>query len=286
MEYPAGVNPVGVMVGDFNHDNRPDLAVLNNNPPFGISILLGNGDGSFQKAALYGAGSNSRVGVVVDFDSDANLDLAVANWLNNNVSILLGNGDGTFQPHVDFQVGANPNAAAGADLDGDGKFDLVTANQSSNNISVLRGNGDGTFDMHVDYGTGAVPSSIIAEDLNRDGAPDVVVTNAADNTLSVLLNIGGTFVLTASSSNPSTLGQSVTFTTSVTASLQGVGTPTGTVTFKDGAITLGTTILVSGRATLTTSRLNVGDHEIRARYSGDGAFNPHKTAPIIQSVRP
>jgi hypothetical protein len=114
----------------------------------------------------------------------------------------------------------------------------------------------------------------------------LTAANIADNTVSVLLNTGGTFVTTTSSANPSKLGQPVTFTTTVTASLQGVGSPTGTVTFKDGAITLGTASLVSGQASLTTSRLNVGDHKIRARYSGDNTFNPHRADSLTQKVRP
>ena len=285
-QYPAGVNPVGIMIGDFNKDDKTDLAVLNNNPPFGISVLLGNGDGSFQKPVLHVAGSNSRVGVVADFNSDGNLDLGVANWLDNNVSILLGDGDGSFMPQIDFRVGANPNALAGADLKGDGTLDLVTANQSSNNVSVLLGKGDGTFARHADYTTGAVPSSVIVADFNKDGAPDVVSANASDNTVSMLLNRGGTFVKTTSSSNPSNLGEAVTFITAVTASLQGVGTPTGTVTFSDGALTLGTLMLQTGQATFTISRLNVGIHKIRAKYSGDATFNSHQAIPITQKVQP
>src|SRR5207248_10173662 len=61
MDYPAGVNPTGVLVGDFNRDNKLDLAALNNNQPVGNSILLGNGDGSFQTAMHYTGGT--RVGM-------------------------------------------------------------------------------------------------------------------------------------------------------------------------------------------------------------------------------
>jgi eukaryotic-like serine/threonine-protein kinase len=95
---------------------------------------------------------------------------------------------------------------------------------------------------------------------------------------------GGTFVTTTSSANPSRLGQAVTFTTTVTAILQGMGKPTGTVTFKDGALTLGTGTLTSGQASFTTSKLNIGIHKIRAEYSGDSTFNPHKAIAILQKV--
>ena len=147
--------------------------------------MLGNGDGSFRKQ--YDARTNPRVGLVADFNSDGNLDLAVANFLDNNLSILLGNGDGTFQTHVNYPAGTNPNALAGGDLNGDGKLDLVTVNYTSNNVSVLAGNGDGTFQSHVDFGAGSGPAQLAIGDFNTDGRLDIVTANNLDNTVSVLL---------------------------------------------------------------------------------------------------
>jgi hypothetical protein len=153
----------------------------------GISILLGNGDGSFQNPVLYPAGTNSRVGIVADFNSDGNLDLAVANYTDNDVSILLGNGDGSFRAPLNYPVGANPNALKGADVNGDGKLDLITANQGSNSVSVLLGNGDGTFHTHTDYPAGLGPSDVAVGDFNADGRLDLAIADNSGARASILL---------------------------------------------------------------------------------------------------
>jgi len=185
--YPAGVNPVGVLVGDFNGDGKLDLAVLDNNQVPGVSILLGNDDGTFQNPVAYQVGENPRVGMVADFNGDGKLDLAVANYTDSDISILLGNGGGSFQAPVNYPVGANPNVLWGADLNRDGKLDLVTANQGGNSVSVLLGNGDGTFQAHTDYSAGQGAQGLAVGDFNADGRLDVAVADNFSNTMSVLL---------------------------------------------------------------------------------------------------
>jgi hypothetical protein len=85
----------------------------------------------------------------------------------------------------------------------------------------------------------------------------------------------------ASSLNPSTFGQSVTFTATVTSS---GGTPPGQVTFKDGSTTLGTATLASGKATLATKTLSVGSHSITAVYGGSTDFSGSTSAVLSQVV--
>ena len=160
-------------VGDFNGDGKLDLVVANelsNN----VSILLGNGDGTFQAAVSYGAGMT--LFAVADFNGDGKLDLAVANIENDYVSILLGNGNGTFKATVNFGAGIQPTAMAVADFNGDGKLDLVVGGVDSDNVnvvSVLLGNGDGTFQAAVNYSTGSTPFSAAVGDFNGDGRLDL-----------------------------------------------------------------------------------------------------------------
>ena len=184
--------PAAVAVGDFNGDGKLDLAVANAGTS-NVTVLLGNGDGTFQAPVDYAAGSGFSV-AVGDFNGDGKLDLAVANVASNNISVLLGNGDGTFQNAVHYSAGATPFWVAVGDFNRDGKLDLVVANDGGNNVSVLLGNGDGTFQAAVNYSTGSGPTSVAVGDFNGDGKLDLAVANNASNNISVLLGNGdGTF---------------------------------------------------------------------------------------------
>jgi len=185
--FPAGAGPASVATGDFNGDGKLDLVVADR-VSGSVSILLGNGDGTFQAAASYAVGQGSNPGLRVavgDFNGDGKLDFVVANYSGNNVSVFLGNGDGTFQPAVNYAVGQNPTSVAVADFNRDGKLDLAVSNQNCNGslpcvtgtISILLGNGDGTFAAHVDYDAGMSPNWVTVGDFNGDGKLDLAVAN-------------------------------------------------------------------------------------------------------------
>ena len=183
----------GVATGDFNGDGKADLVTANygsNN----VSVLLGNGDGTFQSAVNYAVSYPYSV-AVGDFNGDGKLDLVTANYYGSNtVSVLLGNGDGTFQSAVNYAVGSAPSSVAVGDFNGDGKLDLAVANYGGNNVSVLLGNGNGTFQSAVNYAVGTQPQRVVAGDVNGDGKLDLAVTNYGSNNVSVLLGNGnGTF---------------------------------------------------------------------------------------------
>jgi hypothetical protein len=143
MNYGAGDWPYSVAIGDLNGDEKPDLAVANAESKANIdnvSILLGNGDGTFQRAVNYGTGGGPTSVAIGDFNGDANPDLAVANRYSDNVSVLMGNGNGSFQSAVIYGAGGGPSSVAISDLNGDANPDLVVANRYSRNISVRLSN--------------------------------------------------------------------------------------------------------------------------------------------------
>jgi len=134
--FDVGFAPVSVAVGDFDGDGRQDLVTTNASSD-NVSVLLGNGAGSFGAATNFSAGFTPVPIAVGDFNGDGKEDLAVGNNNSNNLSVLLGNGTGGFSAPFDFAVGTTPTSVAVGDFDGDGKQDLVVANQGSNNVSVL-----------------------------------------------------------------------------------------------------------------------------------------------------
>ncbi len=151
-----------VAIGDLNGDGRLDLAIADLDAAT-VSILLGNGDGTFPATAtnIYGTGSSPYSVAIEDFNGDGKADLAVANSGSNSVSILLGNGDGTFATKVDYTSSAfdsRPVSVGIGDFNGDGKPDLAVANSNSSNVSILLGNGNGTFATFSSYPLGIAQS--------------------------------------------------------------------------------------------------------------------------------
>jgi len=182
--FAAGSAPRCVAVGDFNGDGWLDLAVANAGSWPGsqyVSVLLGNGDGSFESPRSLPAGFGHSFLAVGDFNGDGWLDLAVANSVDNNISVHLGHGDGSFEsPHF-FTAGNTPFLIVVGDFDGDGVPDLVVTNQNGprggddSNITLLLGNGDGSFQAARSIGSSRVASAAAVGDFNGDGAPDLAV---------------------------------------------------------------------------------------------------------------
>jgi len=188
----GGRYPRGIITGDFNRDKRADLVVLHLYNP--MSLLLGNGNGTFQNALTYSVAADFLRDVATDdfnVNEDGYRDVAVIGMWSRNVVVILGNGDGTFRSGVSYAVGAQPQCVMARDLDGDGDSDLAVTNYDSNNVSILLNNGNGSFQSAVPYGAGNGAYGLGAGDFNGDGKIDLAVGNELSENVSVLLGIGG-----------------------------------------------------------------------------------------------
>jgi hypothetical protein len=196
-----GYLPVDIVVGDFNRDGKVDLATANIEGfgPGSISVVLGNGDGTFRSAVEYNTGIGAFSLVVGDFNGDGKADIVTGNEGNpalgapGSISVLVGDGDGTFQPARTSYLSFSVKSIRAADLNGDGKLDLMMAD-FSDLVYVMLGNGDGTFQAPVAYFVGPDTKMVVAGDFNGDGKPDLAVAVAGKNSVAILLGNGnGTF---------------------------------------------------------------------------------------------
>jgi hypothetical protein len=189
--YAAGTSPNSVAVGDFNGNGHEDLVVADRGDfsgrGSGVSVLMGNGDGSFQAPRSFPAGASPRAVTVGDFNGDGSLDLAVTNFDPfGTVSVLLGNGDGSFRTSQSYTVGSFPLAIAVSDVNQDGRLDLMTTTDGA--VNVLLGNGNGTFQGAQSYAIASSGEYMAVADFNGDGYPDIAVANYGSDLVTLSLN--------------------------------------------------------------------------------------------------
>jgi hypothetical protein len=155
---------------DVNADQKVDL-VLADGVSHGVSVLLGEGNGSFGTAKLVNVGAAAKSIAAADFDGDGRIDLAVAN--GSQVSVIPGNGDGTFKAGQDFPALGETYVVAAGDMNDDGKQDLAYGDLTHNAVAAMWGRGNGLFDNAGSIPLGGIPTAIAIGDLDGDGATDV-----------------------------------------------------------------------------------------------------------------
>jgi VCBS repeat protein/Big-like domain-containing protein len=217
LEFATGAGPNGVAAVDINKDGRMDLVVSNGlaDAAHSISVLLGNGDGTFQAHSdISGAPSPNSI-AAGDFNHDGNPDIATSSSTPvNAVYVDLGDGKGgVLTQKVTTGFGVQPQAGehryeirkiVWADFNRDGKDDLYYIeccggfDVEIGGFGVLAGNGDGTFADRLSF-TEPVPIDLAAVDVNQDGLSDAVMPYAGchspcDGTLAEINQGNGTFV--------------------------------------------------------------------------------------------
>ncbi len=244
-------------LADLNSDTHLDLLVANGFVSSMVSVLLGNGDGTFGPITDFVTGtrpdnSNYPISVAAaDLDADSKLDLVVVDTQCWSISVLLGNGDGTFRPKTDYPTWAYPYCVTIGDLNSDGRPDLAVSIRGDAKVSVFLGNGNGTFGLKMDFVTGDSPLVVGIANLNGDARPDLVVMNQDNSTVSVLLGTAVSTCLAASEThvNVSTSGGS---NGSIDVTVFG-GTPPYGYSWSNGATTQDVSGLAAGDYMLTVT---------------------------------
>jgi hypothetical protein len=162
-----------IATADFNGDGKLDLVVDDQGYLF---VMLGNGDGTFQKerkiAQILGGGL-----AVNDFNGDGIPDVAFADEVKGRIGVLIGKGDGTFEKPVFYSAGVAQNQNfqfAAGDFNSDGNTDVIVSQPGiPAENAILLGNGDGTFQKAQKLQLAAAAGTgIVVGDFNSDGLLD------------------------------------------------------------------------------------------------------------------
>jgi hypothetical protein len=172
-----------------------------------------------------------------DFNHDGKLDIAAAS--STKITILLNNGTGGFTRGTTFTAGTSLKGIAAASLRGNSLADLMVVDSGKPSLGLFYNSGNGKFGSAVVFPLGSEPTSIVTGDFNGDGAQDAAVTLSNSTAIPIFYNQGGTHITETASTTSPAFGQAVTFHTTLSTSIPGNSTPTGTVTFKQGSETAG-----------------------------------------------
>lgn len=192
--YKVGKNPTTITPLDINQDGVTDLLTTNVSSNT-LSILIGNGDGTFHDQMQLHVCQEPRSLTTAAFNGDAYPDIVLACAGGDQIAVLFGRPDGKFTEGPQYPVHRTPVSIASDDLNGDGMTDLVVALRNDK-IKVFLGQGNGEFRHGPQYEYGDTPTSVALSDLNRDGKTDLVVTNGGpmSNAVSIWIGNGdGTF---------------------------------------------------------------------------------------------
>lgn len=188
-QLPNGDEHQMMATADINGDGKLD--VLSTSYVSGeVSILLGNGDGTFKSEQRMPVGPYPSSVALVDVTGDGVLDLVTAHYTTGEVAIFKGNNDGTFTAYKRMPVGDFPSAVAVVDVNGDGVPDMVTAHMNANQVHVFIGAADGTYALSATVPVGDGPASLAVRALSPGRMPAIVTANFNSNDVSILANAG------------------------------------------------------------------------------------------------
>jgi hypothetical protein len=210
--FPVGGGPSQAVLADLRHNGLLDVVVSHIGENV-VSVLLNNGDGTFQAPRDYAVGAFTVGGpatltglndyrrdlAVADLNGDGAPDLVVVNHDSGDLSILFGRGDGTFAPEQRVAATTAPFALAVGDVNGDRAPDLVVLDSTGGPVRgvVLPGRGDGTFAPPIPLAlppdTDFAVGTLRLADANGDGKPDILFSDNKSGTVLLSGHGDGTF---------------------------------------------------------------------------------------------
>jgi hypothetical protein len=185
----GGSGEWAIGVADANGDGRPDIFCGTYQSQL-VTLLLGNGAGTFTPSASRSCGGFPWQMAVGDVDGDGNVDCVVAEATNGRAAIVRGTGAGGLVPMVAYPVGSNPVSVDIGDFEGDDDLDIVIASYSNANATMLRNNGLGVFGNATTIDATAAGSCAVIVDFDRDGDTDVILVDELDDKGFVYRQVG------------------------------------------------------------------------------------------------
>lgn len=284
-------NPTSVTAdGTASSTITVTLKDANNNPVSGKAVALAQGSGNSTISAASGPSNSSGVVTFTVKDTKAETVTYSATDTTDSIAITQTAAVGfTPGPATKFVVSAPATANLGA------AFSFTVTAQDANNNTATGYAGTVHFtssdaqavlppNSTLTSGTGTFSATLKKASNQTIAGTDTVTATITGTSNNINVSKADTTVSTTSSQNPSVYGQSVTFTATVNPATPGAGTPSGTVTFKEGTTTLDTLTLSGGQATFNTSSLGVASHSVTAEYVGDSNFNGSTSSALSQTV--
>jgi hypothetical protein len=199
-----------MLVGDFNHDGKPDVAFseynglgpCNEPPSQGVFIYVNNGDGTFTNTQELNLAADQQISVTGDFNGDGNLDLALS-YFGGPIQVLSGNGDGSFRTGPVYTLDSFLYNLAAGDLNGDKRTDLLAQvdnkglNPKGTRIASLLAKETEGFYWSSNLNLPNVQTFVSPPaDFNSDGKPDILLSysysysSSAENSVQVFAGEG------------------------------------------------------------------------------------------------
>jgi FG-GAP-like repeat/Abnormal spindle-like microcephaly-assoc'd, ASPM-SPD-2-Hydin len=263
-----------MVIGDFNADGKLDLATANLGPST-VSILLGNGDGTFPNHVDYPTGKFTLAVTTGDLNGDGKLDLMVSNFDANTVSVLLGNGDGSFQPRVDYATGNGPEGGVTGDFNGDGGLDFAVTARGDNAVSVFLNTPVIAF----------YPSQITFQDrpVGTSSPPQgILVSNPGSMSLEVQnINTSGDFTQSNNCGNSILVAANCQI--NLAFSPTSTGTRTGTLTIADNAASGPHVFVLTGTGVTSAPVASLSGASVTFATSGPGSSKLTQTIVLTNT---